>query len=374
MQVMDATGTDPGFGVKPAQLTGDPVHDEAERTRVGTDYFNVLKTKYGNDTLASIAYNMGPGATDKWLAAGADVSKLPAETKDYVAKAHIANATSGTAKPAAPAAAAPAAGGSRDQIQAVIDTLPKPDPRAPKEQWDRYKQTIDDLRAQLASAPIKSAQKASDITTSAKATNSAAEEKALHESSGVFSTNYMNTVGELEKIANDPKNEKIFAVGNKKDPFSKAAALGQFTGLNKDKMKEIYKQFNPDIKDEDLANMEQYDKGSSQIVAAYVHDTFPGRILASELSLGGTAKGVGIGNQRESNAASLASIRSVYELKQNLEKGLADYRAKHGADAPYQDFKESPDFKNIVDKSAKELHDKFPKYYPYTDKFAKYKK
>jgi hypothetical protein len=31
-----------------------------------------------------IAYNMGPGATDKWLASGADPSKLPKETQGYI--------------------------------------------------------------------------------------------------------------------------------------------------------------------------------------------------------------------------------------------------------------------------------------------------
>ena len=108
MQVMGATSNDPGFGVKPAQLTGDKVHDEAERVRVGTDYFNALKTNYNNDTLAAIAYNWGPGNTDKWLAEGADIKKLPKETRDYVSNAHITSATSDRG-PAAPAAAAPAA-------------------------------------------------------------------------------------------------------------------------------------------------------------------------------------------------------------------------------------------------------------------------
>jgi hypothetical protein len=31
-----------------------------------------------------IAYNMGPGATDKWLSAGADMRKLPKETRQYI--------------------------------------------------------------------------------------------------------------------------------------------------------------------------------------------------------------------------------------------------------------------------------------------------
>lgn len=87
MQVMPKTQKDPGFGVTPARDDS-----EAEKERVGKDYFNALKKHYGNDTLASVAYNMGPGATDNWLKSGGDFSKLPAETRDYIGKAHVASA------------------------------------------------------------------------------------------------------------------------------------------------------------------------------------------------------------------------------------------------------------------------------------------
>jgi Transglycosylase SLT domain len=56
----------------------------AELQRVGQDYWGALNQKYGSAPLAAIAYNMGPGATDKWLAAGADFNSLPAETQKYV--------------------------------------------------------------------------------------------------------------------------------------------------------------------------------------------------------------------------------------------------------------------------------------------------
>jgi hypothetical protein len=79
MQVMPGTSRDPGFGVKPAR-DGSP----DELARVGRDYANTLLARYGDPKLAAIAYNMGPGATDKWLAAGADMSKLPKETQGYV--------------------------------------------------------------------------------------------------------------------------------------------------------------------------------------------------------------------------------------------------------------------------------------------------
>ena len=79
MQVMPATARDPGFGIAPARS-----NDPEELRRVGEEYANVLLKKYRDPKLAAIAYNMGPGNTDKWLAAGADMSKLPQETRGYI--------------------------------------------------------------------------------------------------------------------------------------------------------------------------------------------------------------------------------------------------------------------------------------------------
>jgi len=81
MQVMPMTISDPGFGVSPAR---DRSPDEI--ARVGRDYLGAMLNRYKDPKLAAIAYNMGPGATDKWLASGADVRKLPAETRGYIAQ------------------------------------------------------------------------------------------------------------------------------------------------------------------------------------------------------------------------------------------------------------------------------------------------
>ena len=79
MQVMPGTARDPGFGIKPAQNN----HPD-ELRRVGDEYASVLLNRYQDPKLAMIAYNMGPGATDKWLASGADIRKLPKETQQYI--------------------------------------------------------------------------------------------------------------------------------------------------------------------------------------------------------------------------------------------------------------------------------------------------
>jgi hypothetical protein len=79
MQVMPKTITDPGFGVIPAKSSSPD-----EIARVGVDYLQAMTQKYGDTEKALIAYNWGPGSTDKWIASGADPKKLPQETKTYV--------------------------------------------------------------------------------------------------------------------------------------------------------------------------------------------------------------------------------------------------------------------------------------------------
>lgn len=79
MQVMPFTQKDPGFKVKPAK---DDSPDEM--ARVGRDYLDAMMQRYGDPKLAAIAYNMGPGRTDKWLASGKGIDALPAETRKYI--------------------------------------------------------------------------------------------------------------------------------------------------------------------------------------------------------------------------------------------------------------------------------------------------
>jgi hypothetical protein len=85
MQVMPATARDPGFGIRPAR---DDSPDELRR--VGDEYAAVLLNRYRDPKLAMIAYNMGPGATDRWLASGADPRRLPKETQGYIRDVNLA--------------------------------------------------------------------------------------------------------------------------------------------------------------------------------------------------------------------------------------------------------------------------------------------
>jgi hypothetical protein len=92
-----------------AREEGVDVNDPKSSIYGAARYYAKMKNTIanGNDQLAMAAYNWGPGNVQKWLKSGADLSKVPAETRDYV------NAISG--RPLAPnmapkTANAPAAG------------------------------------------------------------------------------------------------------------------------------------------------------------------------------------------------------------------------------------------------------------------------
>ena len=117
MQVLDMTNKDPGYGVKPAQ---DDSPDE--RARVGRDYLRAMVNKYGDKKTALVAYNWGPGNTDKWLDKGGDFSKLPKETQNYVTK--ITGALGSTKLAQAPAPATPKTKPKSGLQQAVYKAAP----------------------------------------------------------------------------------------------------------------------------------------------------------------------------------------------------------------------------------------------------------
>ena len=100
MQLMPATAAQPGYGVSPA-MDDTP----EENRRVGADYLNAMLSKYDGDVdMALAAYNQGPAATDRWIAAGANPDDIPggAETRNYAGKVRAAmggaDATSATGR------------------------------------------------------------------------------------------------------------------------------------------------------------------------------------------------------------------------------------------------------------------------------------
>ena len=86
-QVMPKTGINPGFGVDPLKN-----NSEEEYLRFGREYLSAMLKKYNGDAeLAAAAYNAGPAKVDSAIKSGGSnwITKLPKETRDYVAKLTI---------------------------------------------------------------------------------------------------------------------------------------------------------------------------------------------------------------------------------------------------------------------------------------------
>lgn len=64
------------------KLQNDPEYNAA----LGKAYLGKMMDKYGNEAHALIAYNWGPGNTDKWLRSGGKFERLPKETQAYLQK------------------------------------------------------------------------------------------------------------------------------------------------------------------------------------------------------------------------------------------------------------------------------------------------
>lgn len=92
MQTMPGTLLDPGFGVTPARPGPDGKVTPQEKARVGKDYLSALQSHYGNNALALLAYNWGPGKVDSWVKSGMDFNKLPPESQQYLGRVAVAGA------------------------------------------------------------------------------------------------------------------------------------------------------------------------------------------------------------------------------------------------------------------------------------------
>jgi hypothetical protein len=168
MQVMPATQAAPGFGVAPA---ANKTPQELER--VGGDYFQAMKNKYKDDVTAAIAYNMGPGATDKWIAAGRKFDQLPAETQQYINRL--------TTQPGV---------ASIPQIRA--ETMARPTPGAMQRQQEI------DLAAQK------------EFGTNIEKTNAVKAQKI--DDAGLSAPEREARFNDIINITNDPEMKKVFGM------------------------------------------------------------------------------------------------------------------------------------------------------------------
>jgi hypothetical protein len=172
MQVMPATQAAPGFGVTPA---ANKMPQELDR--VGVDYFAAMKNKYKDDVTAAIAYNMGPGATDKWIAAGKKFDQLPAETQQYVNRL--------TAQP-----------GATDIPKMRAETMVRPTPGAMQRQQEL------DIAAQK------------EFGTNVEKGNAVKAQKV--DDAGLSAPERVARFNDIINITNDPEMKEVFGMLTKK--------------------------------------------------------------------------------------------------------------------------------------------------------------
>jgi len=175
MQVMPNTQRDPGFGVTPAKD-----NSQAELERVGRDYYAAMQKKYGDDNLAAIAYNMGPGKTDTWLAKGGEFNQLPKETQEYIGRVNLANAKI-----------------NRAQAQVAV----------PQTQTGaRQRMTIPEAEERIAGAKARAE---SAGTTAGKYVGGA---EATVRQAGNSSGERLSSINYLEGLITNPKTSRVFGV------------------------------------------------------------------------------------------------------------------------------------------------------------------
>jgi len=85
-QVLPSTAKNPGFEIPPA------ADDSLEAiAKVGENYLAKMYEMFdGNIPHTLAAYNMGPNATREWISKGADLSRLPRTTREYIEKVQMA--------------------------------------------------------------------------------------------------------------------------------------------------------------------------------------------------------------------------------------------------------------------------------------------
>ncbi|HZZ36010.1 MAG TPA: lytic transglycosylase domain-containing protein, partial [Caulobacteraceae bacterium] len=112
------------YGLDPARLT-DPDYAEMGADKILSD----LSDKFGDDDAAIlVAYNAGPGAARQWIKNGRDISKLPKETRFYLAShaRQTGDNPFDVLDPSSPPSAGAAAPAAKPKRETFLEALAKP--------------------------------------------------------------------------------------------------------------------------------------------------------------------------------------------------------------------------------------------------------
>jgi hypothetical protein len=349
MQVMPNTNRDPGFGVTPAKD-----NSPAELKRVGEEYFGAMQKKYGNDTLAAIAYNMGPGATDSWLKKGGAFNALPKETQDYIGKVHLAQAQL-SKQPDVGLTAAPAEVAAKPTMQPTAAKAAT-QPTKPVSQMSsaEIKQEME-LAKKEAEKDIAIAQAGGVGEATKRGEEFAAQANALESSY----SNAGERKNSVEYIRNQMKNTNV--IGMLSDP-TVAAALGTLlkegfdVGSSKTSVNgldQAIAQFMKGSKKEDIAAMQNIGREFAKMELTESRNYLKGqgavsdaerRLITRIVSTVGTSPGA------------IKDYLKITEMRANFDEKAGDAWEKFqiaNPKASYNTFRlHSEEFKNLHDTFA----------------------
>lgn len=331
MQVMDATAANPGFGVKPARLTGDPENDEAELKRVGTDYFNVMKERYKDPSLAAAAYVWGPGELDKWIKGGAELSKLPKSVRDYVGQAAISGATFGRPNQfAAP---------QQSTSQQVVS---QQGPRATsKEEVEAMGEGTKTTAKGLAESGVK-------VAENWQQSASSADEK-INTARGII--NIATQSPQALGVLNKPGMQSALGI-----ILKEGIKLGSIGQVGLPVIEDAMRRSNPKVSKQDIDNINELKGYLGRLELEFAKTFLQGQGAVSDnerrivSNLGGN-----ISDSAETlkKKASLVAMRAEYDKQINQAWG--QYRDQYGEYVAPSKFQRSPEFQRIKDEYNKKL-------------------
>lgn len=103
MQLMPATGAELARQIGEEYNPTDTPEGRAQNMRLGKRYLAQQLAAFNNNPVYALAaYNWGPGNVRKWISAGADPSRLPAETQAYIKRILGTGASPGANPPPSP--------------------------------------------------------------------------------------------------------------------------------------------------------------------------------------------------------------------------------------------------------------------------------
>ena len=204
-----------------------------------------------------------------WINRNEDVrNKLSKFEDTSQAQAQPTTAQAQPTDQAQPTAPAPAVSISKmtafnpSDVDAALKQLVPPKPGSPPAQWEKYYAAQTAVRNSYIDAPLAIAKNAANTTAVRDAANAAARENQMKQLTHEADT-YVPILDQMEGIAADPKNEKIFAIGNKSnDTFSKFASAAEHLGESPEQIKRDYLVWNRSIDNNDRAKMENFNSNS----------------------------------------------------------------------------------------------------------------